>query len=685
MFNKIIQDPSLIKNIDTETCYPCEEGSKQKICRPNSSTEKTEKTEKKCKEECREKYNSSAYYYDKGGTKFCYCGNTKTRCEQLANVKACTENEKKSCKLKKGSVIKNQKGCQDECKKILNSDGLYCKEDMNNSICVCTNPGPLIENYKEAVTKEVKENSLKDSLKDSKSLSSSSSSSSSKCLPGDSLRCPNGDNVKTKDDDVPSSYLNFSNADFLLEDSNTNPYKLNAFCGCDKDILKAYNDNIKCGTTLRTLWRETVILNSASPNPNLKEAYSKTIQNFTKGDPKILDILIAYDLCQYTNEKYDRNVEKQCPPITDDFGGWLHCHLNPEFSSSGEWLNRGVKFLVFGMLLHVLFRTFVPKYGNLSDSLIYAMFLPRQFLTGNPAQQILVFAQSIMTMLLVMGVVFTGITPNAGFYTALGLLITGIIISIWKGRDIIPSFLQILPVFLIILLITYNHQESNEGEAFIKYFIPTSLNGIPSSGIAFSIYAIIFGGILSRFSFIDNIYLTGGVVLIAILSSAIQALLGGIMAENFFGNPISNIYYGALGILFIISALSMFILNKSPNSRYLVSYTLSTLFGILPIATFLILINFAIASYSPAIAIFFLVLYRISGSVSAMFPNSAIGTVILKIFGKRKDDKWVLPFLPLVSNLIEVFYWISGDPKPGYFNPRAGVSSGTANTDMWWS
>ena len=137
----IKNDPTLIKDVNDKECYTCEEGSNFKVCRPFPSAD----SDLKCKEQCQYQYNASAYYYDKHGTKHCYCGNAKAACNQMANVKDCDEKSSEACGLKEGTVIGNQyvdkisdqEKCQNDCKKILKSDGLYCKEEMK---CVCTDP-----------------------------------------------------------------------------------------------------------------------------------------------------------------------------------------------------------------------------------------------------------------------------------------------------------------------------------------------------------------------------------------------------------------------------------------------------------------------------------------------------------------------------------------------------------------
>ena len=154
--------------------------------------------------------------------------------------------------------------------------------------------------------------------------------------------------------------------------------------------------------------------------------------------------------------------------------------------------------------------------------------------------------------------------------------------------------------------------------------------------------------------------------------------------EDNLKSPYSKIMYWILGIFLAISLVSGFVGWTTRGSHFFIPFIISTIFGVLPLATFAIIINFAIANYSPAIELLFLVLYRVSGFLVSNNPNSSIGKLVLAAFGKRSTDKWVMPFLPLVSHIINAYYTVSGDNKPGYFT-TTNASTGVTNTDMFMS
>ena len=82
-----------------------------------------------------------------------------------------------------------------------------------------------------------------------------------------------------------------------------------------------------------------------------------------------------------------------------------------------------------------------------------------------------------------------------------------------------------------------------------------------------------------------------------------------------------------------------------------------------------------------------LVIWRISGALAIRKEGKSIGKIILLLFGKKETDKWVLPFLPWISNIIRMYYLISKDNQPDYikYYNKYTESTGTRNTDMWFS
>ena len=246
----------------------------------------------------------------------------------------------------------------------------------------------------------------------------------------------------------------------------------------------------------------------------------------------------------------------------------------------------------------------------------------------------------------------------------------------------------LIPILIaVILILNIKPSGYDEGKAILNYFFPSSIKTIPISGFAISIYAVIVGAVLTRLNILGGYGLTGIIVgILAFILAIAIPIYGSIRKVNLktiYEDHNIIILCVILGILAGISFISR-LAGTAGGSNYFIPFILSTLFGVLPLATFAIIINFAIANYSPAIELLFLVLYRISGFLVSNNPNSGIGKIVLAIFGKRATDKWVIPFLPLVSHIIKVYYGVSGDNLPGYFT-NTNALTGVTNSDMWMS
>lgn len=736
-----------------KACQTCVPGKEFDTCRPNPLKGPSEE---ECIDQCQNQNNAESYYYDNNGTPRCYCGNTKASCQQYENVSThCDDNSTSACKLFANEYINrqvvpeimNNETCKTQCKAIMNSSGIYCPDTRT---CVCIDP----------------------SITPSPTPTPIPPPTNGQCG-ADQMQCKDGTPIPTPSNnpnDLPSNYFSIGK---LFGDEEGSATVKNAFCGCDKSVVAfynlAFNDTpVLARPTLDSIWADSVNFSNTSGR-SLESIFTEKLQIATKGDINKLRALTAYEMCRITNNQYSRTVDKKCPDPSQNFGGWLDCHLNAKESSSGKWLNRGVKILVMMMLVHVLFRTFLPKQGNFRDSLIFAMFMPPQFLQGNNQLKGGILGLSIGIMLIVMtmaysagsskevwgifggsvamfsilaaygilrnkyyasmsgilGLIVSGITlfvvnaesPNnsktdstdfykpgdnvnrPGFWTLIGLLFLSLvagIVGLFKRSNLLKSAFVLVPALIAaLIIIQLKPNGSNEGEAFIHYFIPKNLTELPKSGLAISIYAIILGAIITK------LFSTGGItglwtaaIFVGIL--IVSAIAYGIGSAIFKGNDKDTddkkesstasyvkSYFILLTVFIVISFISGIVGNRG-GSEYFIPYIISTVFGVLPLAMFSIIINFAIANYSPAIELLFLVIYRFSGFLVSRNPNSGIGQIVLRIFGKRSTDKWVLPFLPFVSNFIELFYLITGDNKPGYFN-QGGAITGVSNTDMWLS
>lgn len=742
----IKRDPTIKAKINKEACYTCTPGASFELCRPFPSAP----NDKQCADQCKDQYNATSYFYDKNGTKYCYCGKTKASCEQYdyltSQDNACNDKSNKECVLVSGSIINeqavpevtNEATCISTCNKILKSDGLYC-----DNKCICTDPsiGPVPKDVIADLTKEY----------------------GIKCATDGVYSCPDGTPIQSgAGPPLPDNYFGFGN--FLGKGINDNV--LNSFCGCDKSIIAFYNAAFP-GTTKPTLggiWKTALeSIKSKDPGEQRSELYSAFNRALldvahqandstkTKLDINKLKALSAYEMCRATNNQYSRKKPTITPSINKDPEGWLKSHLDADKTNSGKYLNRGVKILVMAMLLHVLFRTVIPKRGNLRDSLVYAMFMPQQFMQGRPQEKAMVMGGAITLMLAMMSIIYTMPRLTAGntgiLYGSLGIFSILTVVGVLMGSAYFPWFalgipltvisaivvaaehpkdkpllstkagiisgilglilllmigiggivtnrnylklaFVLMPILVSVLLILHIKPGGyDEGEAFLRYFLPESFKKIPTSGFAISIYAVAIGAILTRLNILGGFGLAWIIVGFWIFAIASIMIYSAVMEENLEGNlwnHYSKILYIILGSFLGISVVSGIIGGAARGSAFFIPFVISTIFGALPLATFTIIINFAIANYSPAIELLFLVLYRISGFLTASNPNSGIGNIILAIFGKRSTDKWVMPFLPLVSHIVRAYYKISGDNLPGYFT-TTNAATGVTNSDMWMS
>lgn len=678
-------------DINNKACYTCAPGASFELCRTfPSARDGTE-----CKKQCKDNYGASSYYYDKKGTRYCYCGNTKASCDQYDHLTedkdACNELSKDECMLIPGSIIKGADGkkdvvseitndgkCQEECNRILRSDGLYCPDK-----CICTDPSitPLDP-------EDVKQ--IEDVIR-------------TQCKGDTRLFCPDGITPVLQEGDndvrIPNNYFEYGP---LLRKGD----EQYAFCGCDKSVISFYNTAYKDTPknqrpTLAAIWQKAVddvkkITNPAQRKGELYSRFNDELKKQTEGTDGTLDVnklkaLVAFEMCRVTNDKFSRIKPSISPNPGKDPGGWLKYHLS-NASSSGKLLNKGVKALVMLMLVHILFRTIVPKRGNIRESLLYALYMPHQFLQNRPADKTFVMSSLVVVMtFLVLFFYFYGTAPTAeyiGFLSGLGLLGGLSVLSHYKNTPTWDKvFLGSTSLFVILLIVVVvlgaAKDDGDKAQTLFNYFIPDSWSSIPTSGLACSLYAIILGAFLTR-ARMFRIGSTFGFLAILVFSFIIQMFVYLGKKENVKDNWSKGwtAYYVILIIITLVTFLARRSVNNPLTSEYFIPFVLSTVFGVLPFAISAIILNFAIASFSPAIELLFLVMYRISGFISVR--NAAAGSLLLALFGKRSTDKWVMPFLPIVSHLVRIFYAITGDNKPGYFTTTSTIT-GVSNTDMWLS
>lgn len=658
-------------NVNTKACYTCAPGKKYKVCRTFPSP----KTDEDCKKDCKDTYNADSYLYDNDK---CYCGNTKPSCENYDYItpdNACTDKSKKECMLIPESVINdkivpdisNQSECNTECDKIMGSDGLYCTD--NNEKCICTNP------------------SIKPNDPDI-----SDDESNTTCSDDTRMKCPDNKTyvLQKGDNNIQDEYFEYGT---LLSKEDV-PY---ALCGCDKSVINTYNKSFKDipknqRPTLYKIWKQAV-KNIKQTNGKLYSKFNEELKRKTMDvdgttDLNKLKSLIALEMCRITNDKYSRVKIVESPNPSENPGGWLKYHLSNS-SSSGKTLNNGTKALVILMLIHVLFRTVIPKNGNIEDSLIYALFMPQDFLKYKSDLKPIVMGglTFIMTFFILYFYLYgTKITKETvGFFITVTIL--SLISSVSYNKNISKLFkgstgLLIL-TFIITVVVGFIKNKEDHANVFINYFIPDSIRNIPVSGLSFSLYAIVIGALMTKFKLFRKIPSYIVLITVLIFSLSIHGITVAVKEEEYsesWNNTLWLIY-----LVILIGLILITFLGKKVGltvDEYFIPFLLSTVFGVLPFVIFIIILNFSIASYSPAIELLFLVLYRFSGFLSVR--NKTGNSILLSLFGKRSTDKWVMPFLPIVSHFVRVFYSVIGEDYPGYFK-TSDVITGVSNTNMWLS
>lgn len=781
--NGIVENPFLITNYKSINSTPiCVEATNKKICRLFPST----KTKKNCKKQCEFQFNSKTYFFDEKKSKSCFCGETQAKCQQFDGIeKECQDESASSCILKSDSFVNgknikkidDQQSCQKECEKLMKSNGLFCDDK-----CYCIDPNELNENVPVKVVEKLVEK-FSEKIDLEKNVLER----------GDVMFRRNGrstliENMEQQCSKNDERLLCTDNKTYIVESDKGQFYNIgeflgsgisdevkDSFCSCDKIKSQIDKLNLNIGVingkeaNLTNIWRTAVenIEKCSKEGKNFKDIFAeftKLFNSVTKSIQSNKNLLVAQEVCRIVNEKYSRTKPKP-DNFTKDPRAWLNYHLSYD-SASGRLLNNGLKALVMLVLIRLFLNSF--QFGAFRQSLIYAMFLPKQFLVSMRDQKALVIMGSLLVMIFIMTIAygagsswqtwtlffsmiiifvvmtFIGYFQDIGIlkFSPIGILITlvlfviqvsnekeeknnkkedsfknpgfittlilVIIFSIIAVGAQIGSFLGVqspfdfigivgfrnIAIILLMMLIpilailaNVGPEISNEGEAFIKYFFPDSLGNLVFSGLAFSIYAIILGALLTRFGIPNGEFAIMIILVLFFIAGfvgvVIYASINKISRKEAFKDKNIIAFFLVTSIIYALIGISMF-LPGMPNGIYSSVYALATVFGILPLATFAIVINFAIANLSPGISLFFIILYRISGMINAWFPGSFLGNIILFFFGKRSTDKWVMPFLPWVSHFIKLFYTITGEALPRYFNP-GGVATGVTNTQLWMS
>lgn len=636
-----ILDKTLVNNINKEACYPCQTNQNLDICIDTNQSASASDCQTKCKG-----YNSETYYYyDENGTKRCYCGKTKLSCDNFSSLtNVCTGQGNESCilnpidlvnNLTVSEAVKNPGVCQEECKRILNADGLYCPGtstggSISASKCVCINPpstNPSVYPTPPAF----------------------------QCTPG-SFTCKKGGTVA-----VPTNDKYYSYSEFLGKNSqpSQNDLAITAFCECDQKIKYNYdkifnkptadtfgNTPPVANVTLEDIWVESVTQQKENPLDDLYTIFNTKLNSATCGDVDKIKLLTAYEMCRITNDKYKRTIPAGTGPDPgkDGYMTWLKYQLGVTDTSKltkfGTILFWTTRIVVYYILFHLIIKTFFHPTDKLS--IMSSILIPPEVTDGK--------RNSI----------------NLLYMTTFGIISS---------------------IFLIYFIICWIKGSVEDYiEIIISYFFPSdgSYTKIFLSGFFMSLYFILAAAISKRISGINGI---ANIVWCLLCLGAYLVFLGFYLFDTDFytDNATTKVkpqgIIGYIACIYLIIAISIFIYvskTRTGDKRSAAfAYIFGTVYGTVPLIGFVVLLNLIIGYISPQTELILLIIHRFL-SIFSKVP-------VLKYFiSVNENSPWTLPFLPVVTAYIKLYYKASGSTKPDSYDKNFSDYT-VSNTELWRS
>lgn len=438
---------------------------------------------------------------------------------------------------------------------------------------------------------------------------------------------------------APSNYFSPLSA---TNDNNTTR------CGCDASMAQKW----KCTTqgddskTISNAFIEAANTSGVTPD-NLYGKFSKQLNSMIglnpdgSGDQKAavesLKGLIAHDVCRFYNVSQPR--VSTGPSIDGTGKGDTPSNWIKYYFSKFDW---AFKLIVSLMVIHIFLRTLIPKGGDYKNSLLYAMAIPKNLLSSRSAFAV-IGGSIVVVIAIILGIMFSK-----------------------------------------------NHGKAAQ-KALLKFYIPMSIKDLLFGGIAFSVYAVLFSIILGKAigSGERTIMFFALLGVTAFWTIAWGGLNAAIKEQSWKDalHPQESPMNTGVFSLWLISALTLIggLIMGSGAKKFggWAVFVMASLIGIIPLAVFFILLNFAVTNLAPMAELALLVVYRVLGAAWSFNPKGP-GSILLTIMGVRPTDKWVLPFLPWVTLPIRAYYHLTGETLPGYFDPKPTVT-GVSNTDMWLS
>jgi hypothetical protein len=721
----IQEDPTLINKIHTEACSICNSNA-SKICIINPTVD-----ENKCKSTCEQK-SASTFYYDTN-SKRCYCGQTKEDCNQTyANTGTCDVDFSKTCVLKENSTVNDKNigtitdtNCQYICNNILGATGFYCDDSKQ---CICIDP----KLPPPAPPSDYCINNNNDHL----------TCSNNKCIPTiDDLKNKvdekyykydlglNQDQQKAAycgcDYDILQKYKDILNNNPTVTDITLSTKWKSAItkfneAGNTKSVHDIFQESLNLNENeLRTLMAYEMcrITNDKYPNgrnsvkivPDISQPKEWLEYYFDSSTMKtvamILVICMLLQILFRTLFPQDGNIENSL----------IYAMSIPNDFMAKEKKIGAVTSLIITILLAMLIIYYTNKSSEGEQAIYWFLFitiaiglaLSIKYFTEKdsmPLIAILILIGIFITISLVYNILkkpsSDGIKPDGDttdvklyekvvrivFYSfgSIGILLSIFLYKNSKNINIIPAIISIAFLFIGGIFSFNNYIKSN-GQGLFDFFIPNSWNpkDFFKSGLVYSILLIIIASLGKRF---QPYIIPFGLLSLSIVYTIFKKQDD---TQNDKNKKIQSKWSSIMGYSWSVTVVSIIlsIFGYITKKSDLLVYAITTIFGIIPLSVFFIIINFAIAIYSPIAEIVLLVIWRISGAFAIRKEGKSIGKIILLLFGKKETDKWVLPFLPWISNIIRMYYLISKDNQPDYikYYNKYTESTGTRNTDMWFS
>lgn len=432
----------------TQEIEDCDKNKDSTKCNSNYTFQSTDSDETK-KEECENKCKNDFYTSESevGTDGKCYCKNVKKKCGEYYSNNAmdtCDETLYDECIVSEDYTGK--KGCntQEACTKLCTGykkeyKGILCKDR-----CYCTNETPPTpeDNTSSETCKKV----------------------------SNTLMCPSkykNESVSVLDEDEEDNNIkDYYTYNTLLKRKD----QLYAFCGCDNEIKKKYDDYFGDKKPLISkLWKES-IRKVEKENCDLYTTFKEKLNEATKdeGDGLIkrndkLNTLIAYEMCRITNRLHNRGLQYNYPAFTQE---WLDYYLS-ENSNSGKIFKGLLQFITVFILLRILLKTILPgnpvKDPKISESLFLSLFTNKDMYENSIPEQL---KNSIYSLFIVVTIiVFVFFHGKTHFIPSIIIYILIFVFSIFL-KDITNNSTHIVITFvfslLFIIIHSFTYKEKHE-------------------------------------------------------------------------------------------------------------------------------------------------------------------------------------------------------------------------------